>query len=55
VRIDADAAAGFRQAARRTLGARCAAAEDPARLLFTDRHLQAAALIWLGAVIWILS
>ena len=30
------------------------AAEDPARLLFTDRHLQAAALIWLGAVIWIL-
>jgi 4-hydroxybenzoate polyprenyltransferase len=30
------------------------AAEDPARLMLTDHHLQAAALIWLGCVIWIL-
>jgi hypothetical protein len=30
------------------------AAEDPARLMLTDHHLQAAALIWLGTVIWIL-
>ena len=30
------------------------AAEDPARLMLTDQHLQAAALIWLGTVIWIL-
>ncbi|MEO8739227.1 MAG: decaprenyl-phosphate phosphoribosyltransferase [Casimicrobiaceae bacterium] len=30
------------------------AAEDPARLMLTDHHLQAAALAWLGTVIWIL-
>jgi 4-hydroxybenzoate polyprenyltransferase len=30
------------------------AAEDPARLMLTDHHLQIAALIWLAAVIWIL-
>jgi len=30
------------------------AAEDPARLMLTDHHLQAAALIWLGTVVWIL-
>ena len=30
------------------------AAEDPSRLFLSDRHLQLAAVIWLGAVIWIL-
>ena len=30
------------------------AAEDPARLVLTDRHLQAAALVWLVAVVWII-
>lgn len=30
------------------------AAEDPAWLMLTDNHLRAAALIWLGTVIWIL-
>jgi len=31
------------------------ATEDPARLMLTDRHLQGAALAWLGAVIWIIG
>jgi 4-hydroxybenzoate polyprenyltransferase len=31
------------------------AAEDPARLLMSDRHLQLAAVAWLAAVMWILS
>lgn len=30
------------------------AAEDPSRLILSDRHLQLAAIVWLGAVIWIL-
>jgi hypothetical protein len=30
------------------------AAEDPSRLFLSDRHLQLAAIVWLGAVIWIL-
>jgi 4-hydroxybenzoate polyprenyltransferase len=30
------------------------AAEDPSRMLMTDRHLQAAALGWFAAVLWIL-
>ena len=30
------------------------AAEDPSRLMLSDRHLQGAALVWLVAVIWIL-
>jgi 4-hydroxybenzoate polyprenyltransferase len=31
------------------------AAEDPSRLMLTDRHLQGAVLAWLGAVVWILT
>jgi len=31
------------------------AAEDPARLMLADRHLQGAALAWLLAVIWIIG
>jgi 4-hydroxybenzoate polyprenyltransferase len=31
------------------------AAEDPTRMLMTDRHLQVAALGWLAAVMWILG
>jgi 4-hydroxybenzoate polyprenyltransferase len=31
------------------------AAEDPSRLLMTDRHLQLAAAGWVAAVLWILS
>jgi len=31
------------------------AAEDPARLMLSDRHLQGATLAWLIAVIWIIS
>ncbi len=30
------------------------AAEDPSRLFLSDRHLQFAAIAWVGAVIWIL-
>ena len=30
------------------------AAEDPSRLFLSDRHLQVAAVFWLGAVIWVL-
>ena len=31
------------------------AAEDPARLMLSDRHLQISALAWLAAVIWIIG
>jgi 4-hydroxybenzoate polyprenyltransferase len=31
------------------------AAEDPSRLMLTDRHLQGAVLAWLGAIAWILA
>jgi 4-hydroxybenzoate polyprenyltransferase len=30
------------------------ATEDPSRLFLSDHHLQVAAVVWLGAVIWVL-
>jgi hypothetical protein len=31
------------------------AAEDPSRLMLTDRQLQGAVLAWLAAIVWILA